>query len=104
MEMENKTEVFSGLVTDLREIKTRTGLSMVTFSVSGKKCKAFAELAHTCAKLDGKEVQMEAKQGSFRGEKEYAIISVNARIDGEEISAKDTRTSSASPAVVPSGP
>lgn len=98
------THSFAGCVADLKTIPTRTGRNMVTLTVSGRKCKAFGDLADTCAALDGEEVLIEAREGSFRGEKEYAVIAVKAKLDGKEVSAKDTRRLPAPQSVAPTGP
>ncbi len=102
--MNQETKVLTGVVSDLKVIPTRTGRSMVTLTVSGRKCKAFGNLADTCAALDGEQVQINAREGSFRGEKEYAIISLKATVDGQEVSATDTRTVPAAQSVPPRGP
>src|SRR5271169_3489185 len=48
-------ETISGIVSELKVIPTRTRRSMVTFKLSGKKCKSFGNVAEACAMLDGKE-------------------------------------------------
>lgn len=97
-------ETISGIVTDLKVIPTRTGRSMVTFTVSGKKCKSFGDVADACAPLEGKEAKIHAKEGSFRGEKEFAVISVEATVNGQEVSAKDIRQVPARKFVPPTEP
>jgi hypothetical protein len=97
-------QTISGTVSNLRIIPTRTGLSMAAFTVGDKKCKAFGNVADACASLDGVEVQIEGKEGSFRGEKEYAVTSVRSKVDGQEVSATDTRKVPAQKLAPTSGP
>lgn len=95
---------FTGQITDMKKIATRTGRSMITFTANGRKCKAFGDVANACLALDGKEVQVEAREGSFRGEEEYTIISVSGKLEGQEISKTDTRTKPVPQSVAPTGP
>src|SRR5271167_3636708 len=97
-------ETISGIVSELKVIPTRTRRSMVTFKLSGKKCKSFGNVAEACAMLEGKEAKIEAKEGLFRGEKEFAVISVEATADGKETSAKDIRQVPTQKSAPPTGP
>src|ERR1700730_16948688 len=97
------THQFNGRIVGVKTVPTQTGRTMVVFTLSGKKCKAFGEAANLCAKLDGEEIHIEAKEGSFRGEKEFAVVSVNATVNGHDISAQDTRTIPAQKSTLPTG-
>lgn len=70
---EMNTEMISGAVADLRVIPTHSGKNMVTFTLGGKSCKAFGDNAANLQNLNGEQVTVAAKSGSYRGEAEYAV-------------------------------
>ena len=85
-------ETISGTVSDLRVIPTRTGRSMVMFVLGGKCCKAFGDVANTLETLNNVQVEITAKQGTYRGEPEYAVVNLKATVDGRSVTVTDIRS------------
>jgi hypothetical protein len=75
----NEKEIISGVVADLKVIPTRTGKSMVMFTVDRRNVKAFGDNAAALQSLNGEQVTLEVKRGSYMGKEEYAVISVAGR-------------------------
>ena len=84
-------ETISGIVADLKVVPTRTGISMVTFVIGDKSCKAFGDVAATLQTLNEEQVQITAKPGTYRGKPEYAVVSVNGTVEGRKVSVSDIR-------------
>lgn len=85
-------ETIKGIVANLKVVPTRTGMGMVTFTLDGKCCKAFGDIAATLQTLNEEEVQIIAKRGTYQGKPEYAVESVKGTIDGSKVSVSDIRT------------
>jgi hypothetical protein len=82
-------ENLSGCVSDMRALKTKSGRAMITFKLDGRNCKAFGDLAAEIQKVEGKEIAISARKGSFQGVTEYAVESLKA-IDGTIVNLRDT--------------
>lgn len=82
----------SGIVANLTVISTRTKRNMVTFVIDGKYCKAFGDVAATLQALNGVQVEIMAKRGSYRGQVEYSVTSLTATVNGRPVTVTDTRS------------
>src|SRR5260370_2773420 len=89
---QKQTETISGVVADLKVIPTRSGRNMVTFKLDGKMFKAFGDEASAVQTLNGEQVKIEAKRGSYRGKPEYSVVRIKSTVGGREVSVSDTRT------------
>jgi hypothetical protein len=87
------TENLSGSVTNIKTITTLSGRPMITFKIGNISCKAFGELAGAIHKSEGKQIEISARKGRFRGVTEYAVEIVNA-INGVPVDLRDGRTTS----------
>lgn len=85
-------EKISGRVENLKQITTRTGRSMVVFSIGRKPFKAFGDLADALAALENEQVNVTAQRGQYKGALEYAVRTVNAIVDGRAVDQADTRS------------
>ena len=63
----------SGCVSDMRAIPTRSGRAMITFKIANTPCKALGDLASAIQKAQGKQIEISARKGTFRGMDEYAV-------------------------------
>jgi len=84
-------ENLSGCGSDVRTVTTRSGRLMVTFRIGSTPCKAFGDLAAAIQKAEGKQIEVSARKGRFRGEIEYAVEIVKT-IGGTAVDLRDTRT------------
>jgi hypothetical protein len=85
-------ERISGIVANLTVISTRTGRNMVTCAINGKCCKAFGDLAATLKILNGGQVEITARRGTYRGQVEYSVVSLRATVNGRPVTVADTRS------------
>ena len=74
---QKQIETISGVVAALAVKPTRTGRSMITFTLSGKNCKAFDKVASTVQGLTGEQVELEVTRGSYMGKDEYCLTCVH---------------------------
>ncbi len=88
MKTEQKTETFSGKLEPVNTVNTRSGMPMVTFELAGNRFKAFADVARMLQASENREVEVTAKKGSYKGETEFAVVSVQVG-NGENVT--DTR-------------
>jgi hypothetical protein len=82
------TENLSGCVSDLKIVPNRSGRLMITFRIGNSSCKAFRELASAIQKAEGKQIEVSARKGSFRGVTEYAVEIVKT-ISGTAVNFRD---------------
>ncbi len=85
-------EKISGRVENLKQIATRTGRTMVVFSIGRKPFKAFGDLADALAALENEQINVTAQRGQYKGALEYAVRTVNATVDGTAVDMADTRS------------
>jgi hypothetical protein len=85
------TENLSGCVSNLKKVPNHSGRPMITFKIGNISCKAFGELARAIHKSEGKQIEISARKGRFRGATEYAV-EVLRTISGTAVDVKDTRT------------
>jgi hypothetical protein len=85
------TEDLSGSVNNIRTVTTHSGRSMITFNIRNISCKAFGEVATAIRKAEGKQIEISARKGRFRGVTEYAVEIVKT-ISGNAVDFRDTRT------------
>lgn len=90
--MEQEHVVFTGRVTNVRNIPTKTGRKMVICAVGGKTCKAFGDVATVCEQLDQQQATITATAGKYQGQVEYAVVNVRSLINGHEVAATDVRS------------
>ena len=74
---QQQIETISGVVADLKVIPTRFGRKMVTFTLSGKNCKAFDKVAGTVQGLTGKQMELQVTRGYYAGKDEFCVICVH---------------------------
>jgi hypothetical protein len=82
------TENLSGCVSDPKSVPNRSGRPMITFKIGNSSCKAFRELATAIQKAEGKQIEVSARKGSFRGATEYAVEIVKT-ICGTAVNLRD---------------
>ena len=81
-------EDFSGCVSDIRTINTRSGMPMITLKIGSTAFKALGELATAIQNSEGKHIEISARKGSFGGVTEYAVKTLKA-IDGSAVNLTD---------------
>jgi hypothetical protein len=82
-------ENLSGCVSDMKTMNTYSNRPMITFRIGGTPCKALGELATAIQKVEGKQIEVSARKGSFRGLTEYAITTLKT-IDGTIVDLRDS--------------
>jgi hypothetical protein len=92
--MSNQQQVvsLSGIIHNVHKKPTSTGRCMAVFTMGGKNCKCFGELAEHILQSEGEYVEIEATAGTYRGQTEYALVSVRATVQGRQVSIKDSRS------------
>jgi hypothetical protein len=92
--MSNQQKVFSlsGIIHNVHKKPTSTGRCMAVFTMGGKHCKCFGELAEHILQSEGEYAEIEATAGTYRGQTEYALVSVRATVKGRQVSIKDSRS------------
>jgi len=95
---EQKTQTFRGTVENVKNVNTRSGRKMITFSVGGYPFKAFGEQAEAVEQLEAEHVEITAKHNTFHGRDEYAVVSIAGEMGDEQIKTTCTgRTTPTSP-------
>src|SRR5712691_6896212 len=82
------TENLFGPVSNMKTVTTHSGRPMVTFRVGNTSCKAFADLASAIQNAEGKQIEVSARKGRFRGVTEYAVEIVKT-ISGTAVDLRD---------------
>ncbi len=92
--MSNQQQVvrLSGIIHNVHKKPTSTGRCMAVFTMGGKNCKCFGELAEYILQSEGEYAEIEATAGTYRGQTEYALVSVRATVQGRQVSIKDSRS------------
>jgi hypothetical protein len=72
----------------MKIIPTHSNRPMLTFKVGSTACKALGDLATAIQKAGGKQIEVSARKGSFRGVTEYAVTIVKA-INGTAVDLRD---------------
>jgi len=81
-------ENLSGCVSDMKTMNTYSNRPMITFRIGGTPCKALGELATAIQNVEGKQIEVSARKGSFRGVTEYAVTTLKT-IDGTIVDLGD---------------
>src|SRR5712692_8434826 len=81
-------EDYSGSVRDIRILRTYSDRPMITFNIGSTAFKALNDLATAIQKAEGRQIEVSARKGSFRGMTEYAVTALKA-IDGTIVDLRD---------------
>jgi hypothetical protein len=82
-------ENLCGAVSNIKTISTHSSRPMITFEIAGKRCKAFGDLATRIQKIQGHQIGVSGRKGTFHNITEYAVEIINT-IDGTVVDLWDS--------------